>query len=79
MKKYMLLFMVAIGLSGCGGDDNKSKPNNNNQSQGNAVLKETLILTNQSQSNFEQAEPKTLTAISETTIDNKAEPVAVKF
>ena len=49
--------MVGIGLSGCGGNDNNSKPNNNNQPPNDPVLKETLSLTNQPQSNYEQAEP----------------------
>lgn len=71
--------MVGIGLSGCGGNDNNSKPNNNNQSQNDPVLKETLSLTNQPQSNYEQSESKSITEISESTIDNKSEPVAVKF
>ena len=53
MRKLILLFMVGIGLSGCGGNDNNSKPNNNNQSQNDPVLKETLSLTNQPQSNYE--------------------------
>ncbi|MCR4531342.1 hypothetical protein [Acinetobacter venetianus] len=79
MRKFILLFMVGIGLSGCGGDDNNSKPNNNNQSKNDPVLKETLSLTNQPQRNFEQAEPKSLTEISESPIDNKADPVSVKF
>lgn len=79
MRKFILLFMVGIGLSGCGGNDNNSKPNNNNQSQNDPVLKETLSLTNQPQSNYEQTEPKSITEISESTIDNKSEPVAVKF
>ena len=57
MRKLILLFMVGIGLSGCGGNDNNSKPNNNNQSPNDPVLKETLSLTNQPQSNYEQAEP----------------------
>ncbi|WP_087543926.1 hypothetical protein [Acinetobacter sp. WCHA29] len=79
MRKLILLFMVGIGLSGCGGNDNNSKPNNNNPSPNDPVLKETLSLTNQPQSNYEQAEPKSITEISESTIDNKSEPVAVKF
>ncbi|RZF50218.1 hypothetical protein EXE30_13495 [Acinetobacter halotolerans] len=79
MKKFIFLFMIGIGLSGCGGDDNKSKPNNNNQSQSDPVLKETLLLTSQPQNNFEQAEPKSLNVISEKAIDNRSEPLSVKF
>ncbi|MDQ8943625.1 hypothetical protein [Acinetobacter soli] len=78
MKKITLMFMVVWGLSGCGGsrDDHAS---NNTQTQSDPVLRETLTLTNQSQSSFSQSEPKSLKDISEASIDNKAEPLAVKF
>lgn len=82
MKKLILVSMVGIGISlgGCGGNDkDHTSKVDNGSSSNDPVLKETLSLTSQSQASFEQAEPKRLTEISETGIDHKAEPVALKF
>ena len=76
MKRLIILSTItaSVLLSAC----NNEKNNNTGGASNDPVLKESVQITNQPLSNYENAEPTVLT-VAERGIDDTAEPIPLQF
>lgn len=77
MKRMMILSTLAasVVLSACNNDNDN---NNTGGASNDPVLKESVRITNQALTDFENAEPTAIT-VAERGIDDTAEPVSIQF